>query len=396
MDVDVDGRDGSTGLALANTWAGASSGVPSITVREATEADNAGLLSLARGSVEGRGVRWTIERAPDFFAPFRAEPDGWRVVLAEDTADTCVGCISLAAREAYVQGHPWRTAYLSTFLVDPGYRHRGIGDELCRWAGELCRGIVGADGLVLAVIRDGNAHMRRRLSGPRGLPGLHRFAQVWIHSIPTRTLRNRGRGRDPVEVTTATPADIEEMAALAGRVFPERQFGPAFDLPSLTHWIAAAPGLGISDHLLAREKGALVGWLGLWDESVFRRARVAAYSRTVTLQKVIHDAFTPLTRALPLPKVGDVVGCVTIQHVCVPRDRPDVLRSLLADAGRRVHDWGCPWLRIALDPHDRLTDALGRMRTRVSSFGAYVTTPEGADTVPPLHGRPLHFEAALA
>lgn len=371
--------------------------VPSLSVREASETDNAALLSLAQNSFVARGVRWTIERAPDFFTPFRAEPGGWWVVLAEDTAtDTCVGCISVAVREAHVAGHARPTAYLSRFFVRPGYRRRGIGDELCRRVAGLSRGTFGVDGLGLAVIREGNASMRPRLAGPRGLPGLARFGRVRIHSIPTRRLKNAGRGRDAVEVGVATPADVEEMAKLGRRVFPERQFGPVFDADSLIRWIARAPGLGISDHLVAYEKGTLVGWLGLWDEGVIRRARLAGYSRAVAVRNVIHDALAPLTGVTPVPKVGEVVGCTAIVHVCVPQHRPDVLRSLLIEAGRRLHRQGCPWLRIALDPRDRLTGALARLWTRDWSFGAYVTTPTGAYTGPPLHDRPLHFEAALA
>lgn len=374
-----------------------SSAVRFLRVREASEADNAGLLGLTESSVMGRGVRWTIERGPDFFTPLRAESGGWWVVLAEDTAaNECVGCISVAAREAYVAGLPRPTAYLSRFQVRPDYRRRGIGDELCRRMAELCRRVFGDDGLALEVIREGNRHMRRRLAGPRGLPGLRRFAQVRVHSIPTRRLRSARPRRDLVEVEQATLADIDEMATLGGRVFPERQFGPVFDRDSLARWIVGAPGLDISDHLLAWEKDALVGWLGIWDESVMRRARVAGYSRAGALGNSIHDAFSPITGARLVPKVGEVVGCAAVVHICVPQHRPDVLRSLLAGAGRRLSGRGCPWLRVALDPRDRLTGALHRLRARGSSFGAYATSLEGACAGRPLHHRPLHFEAALA
>lgn len=372
-------------------------GVPSLAVREASRADNGILLSLTKSSVVGRGVRWTIERAPDYFTPLRAEPGGWWVVLAEDTAvKKCVGCISVAVREAYVEGCARPTAYLSSFLVRPGYRGRGVGDALCRRVAELCRGVVGGDGVGLGVVREGNPYMRGRLAGPRGLPGMRLFGQVRIHSIPTRRLRNTRRRRDAVEVATAMPAHIDEMAALAGRVFPERQFGPAFDSDSLARWISGAPGLDLSDHLLAWENGALVGWLGLWDERVIHRARVAGYSRAVSLRNRIHDALIPVSGARPFPKVGEVVGCAAVVHVCVPQQRPDVLRSLLADAGRRLHGRGCPWLKIALDPRDPLTRALTLPHIHVWSFGAYVTTPDGAYAGAPLHHRPLHFEAALA
>ena len=81
------------------------SALHSFVVRDATDADSASLLRLVRTSVAERGVRWTIERESDFFAPFRAEPGGWWVVMAEEEdTGTPVGCVSVALRKAYMDG----------------------------------------------------------------------------------------------------------------------------------------------------------------------------------------------------------------------------------------------------------------------------------------------------
>jgi len=370
-------------------------------VREASDADGAAFLSLARSSSASRGVRWSIERNPDAFARFRAEAGGWWVALAEDEATgTTLGSVSVAVREAYVAGRVRRTAYGSSLLVRPEHRRRGVGDRLHRFAAELCCRAVGEDGLVLAVVREGNRHMRGRVRGPRGLPTFSPCAGVVIHSIrtrppPTRAWRGRYRG-GRVEVRAATTADLEEMATLGRGVFARRQFGPAFDADSLGRWIEGAPGLELSDHLVAHEGAALVGWMGVWDGGVFRRAKVEGYSHLATLVKVVHDALAPLTRRPRFPKVGDVVGSAAVVHACVPEDRPDVLRSMLLHAADGLHARGCIRLRIALDARDGLASALAGLRTRSRSFGAYVTTPGGSYEGPPLDGRPLHFEAALA
>ena len=372
------------------------SALHSFVVRDATDADSASLLRLVRTSAVERGVRWTIDRESDFFAPFRAEAGGWWVVIAEEEdTGTPVGCVSVALRKAYMDGRVEPTCYVSNLLVRPEWRGRGIGDELCWRAVELCRRAAGDHAPILLAIRERNPHMRRRIPGPRGLPGLRPFAQVAIHSIRTHALGSIA-GPRRVEIHPASSDDLEEMVALSRLVFAERQFAPAFDPGSLARWIAGAPGLTLSDHLVAREDDAVVGWLGLWDEGVIRRVRVASYSRPAALRKALHDSLARITGAPRFPRVGDLVGCAVVVHACVPVHRPDVLRAILLHAAGSLQPRACAWLRIALDPRDRLAGALAGLRTHVSSFGAHVTTPTGAYAGPLLNDRPLHFEAALA
>ena len=317
------------------------------------------------------------------------------MIAEEEDTGTPVGCVSVALRKAYMNGRVEPTCYVSHLLVRPEWRGRGIGDELCWRAAELCRRAAGDHAPVLLAIRERNPHMRRRIPGPRGLPGLRPFAQVAIHSIRTHALGSIA-GLRRVEIHPASSDDLEEMVALSRLVFAERQFAPAFDPGSLARWIAGAPGLTLSDHLVAREDDAVVGWLGLWDEGVIRRVRVASYSRPAALRKALHDSLARITGAPRFPRVGDLVGCADVVHACVPVHRPDVLRAILLHAAGSLQPRACAWLRIALDPRDRLAGALAGLRTHVSSFGAHVATPTGAYAGPLLSDRPVHFEAALA
>jgi GNAT superfamily N-acetyltransferase len=285
-------------------------------VRNASEGDGPRLLELMGGSTDANGVRWRIEPGQDPFAALRAESDGWTVALAEDDRGRVLGFVSVASRTVFVGGCQRRTCYVTNLKVLPEHRGHGIGDALCWQALELCRSAGGDAVPILMVIRSGNPKMRGRITGPRGLPSLTKFANVEIHSI---------------------------------------------------------------------------GW---WDEAAVRVVRIAGFTPAGAVRWVIQDSVARLMGVQRPVGVGQTVGCVRAVHACVPGDRPDVLRTLIAEgARRRVHD--CSWLKIALDTRDPLASALRGLRTRVSAFDAHLTSPSGGYDRPPLDDRPLHVEAAL-
>ena len=98
-------------------------------VRDATTADNAGLVELARSCPMRGDITMCVERAPDFFALSRLEGHRWRVGIAEDRG-TVVGCVAASERLAYVNGAATRTAYVGDLKVHPAHRNRVVADAL--------------------------------------------------------------------------------------------------------------------------------------------------------------------------------------------------------------------------------------------------------------------------
>jgi GNAT superfamily N-acetyltransferase len=362
-------------------------------VRDASELDAPRLLELMKASTVANGVRWSIEPGQDPFATLRAESDGWTVALAEDDNGQVLGVVSVASRRVFVGGRPRRSCYVTNLKVLPQHRGRGIGDALCWHALELCRRAGGDSVPILMVIRCGNAKMRGRVAGPRGLPKLTRFANVEIHSVPARRAAALRLER-PIEGRAARPEDLEEMAALSTSIASERQFAQAFDAAGLARWIEQAPGLTLADYMIARSGGRIIGWVGWWDEATVRVVRIAGYTLAGTVRRAIQDTAARLMGANRPAGVGARIGCVRAVHVCVPRGRPDVLRALIiAGARSRAHD--CSWLKIALDERDPLAPALRGLRTHATAFDAHLTNPSGGYDRPPFDDRPLHLEAAL-
>lgn len=360
-------------------------------VRKGHESDGTRLLALMRASTVAGGVRWYVTPGTDAFASLRAERDGWSVALAEDEVGQLLGFLSVATRFVEGADGPTRCCYVTNLLVLPEHRGRGIGDALCRHAVELCRHSGGDSVPILMVIRTGNASMRGRIGGPRGLPPLAKFADVEVHAVATA--RAARVATDGVDVSAARPGDLPEMAALWTGVAAERQFTPSLDATGLAQWIDGAPGLTLDDYLVARLRGRIVGWIGWWDELAMRVVRIAGYTFAGAVRRTIQDAAARLTGGRRPAAVGARVGCLRAVHACVPNDRPDVLTALIVEGARR-HVADCSWLKIALDVRDPLKRALRDLRSQATEFDARLTSPSGSSPLP-LDSRPLHLDAAL-
>jgi hypothetical protein len=364
-------------------------------VRDATSADNDALLDLAAACETRGAIALRVEREPDFLALNRLEREGWRVGVANGlTARSVAGCVSISARNVYLEGTPRLTAYAGDFKVHPAHRGGAAGDVLTSWACDASREWGGDDIPGLLTILAGNAPMERRAEGPRGLPVFTRFATIRSHAIPFVWSRPLSTGGPRVSV--ATDADLEEMAELWARVALDRQFAPVHDAASLARWIRSTPGLGVESFWIARDQqGRIAGFLGAWDQSPFKQVHVSDYPRRLALMRAGLNALTPVTRATPLPDVGDELRWLTATNVCVPSGAPGVLRALVLGVYSAMRTRGYTCLNIGLDVRDPLSIALDGLMAQPTDIHAYITTPRGAYTGPSLRTLPLHHEIAL-
>ncbi|HVE62602.1 MAG TPA: GNAT family N-acetyltransferase [Mycobacteriales bacterium] len=364
-------------------------------VREAVPADNVALLALTAACPMEGDIGLCVERAPDFFALNALEGESWRVGVVDDADGVPIGCVAVAERLAYVRGEATRTMYVSDLKVLPAYRGTAAADALVAYARDVCAERGGDDVLVFLTILAGNEAMRRRLSGPRGLPQVDRIATIRSHSIPL-LWRRRAPVSAELTVSPATSGDLAHMAALWTQVAPRRQFAAVLDETTLLSWIEAAPDLDVSSYLLARDaSGAIVGFLGVWDQHGFKQLRITGYSRRLAAVRALFNAAGPLTGAAPLPPPGSALRFVTAVNVCVAPERPEVLRALVLRAYDGVRGRDYSFLNIGLDVADPAATALKGLLAQPTDVWACISSPRGAYAGPDVADRPVHHEIAL-
>jgi GNAT superfamily N-acetyltransferase len=358
---------------------------PETVVRLATADDNEALLSLALACPMQGDIALAISREPDFFALNRLEGSDWRLGVAE-VEGRIVGCVMAAARMTYLHGRVQRTLYSGDLKVHPAHRRRGVADALTEWAlGELAD-LGGPETPTLITVLAGNRAMERRASR------YSRFATIRAFSIPLLWARSVPSMR----VDTADESDLDEMVSLWHRVAIGRQFAPSFDPDELKSWIATAAGLSIADYRVARDRnGRIVGFMAWWDQATFKQSRVLRYSPRLAVVRAAINGVAAVTRGIRLPNVGAPLRYRTALHVCVPAERPDVLRALVRESCAELRAQRYAFATIGLDVRDPLCAAMSGLGAQPTDVGAYVLTPTVAYCGPSLEDRPLHYEVAL-
>ncbi len=365
-------------------------------MRHAQPSDNEELVALAAACPMVGELTLRIDRYPDFFALNRLEGERWKVAVAE-RAGTVVGCAAFSERLVFVNGSPMQSGYAGDLKVHPRHRNTVIADALCFWAERACDQLPARAPALITVLA-GNTAMERRLSGPRGVPRFNKIGTIRTHSLTVLWKRGRlsRRGLGFIDTAPAQWSDIAEMGQLWEHVAPGRQLAPVMTAASLADWIRQAPGLDISSYRVARSPtGELLGFLAIWDQRSFKQLTVVGYSPRMAAVRKAFNVFAPIVGAEPLPAPGAPLRCATALHLCVPGDRPEVLRALLIDAHNDLRHSGYSFINVGLDVRDPLSRGVDGLFAQPTDVNAYVlATRRGVDPET-LDERPLHYEIAL-
>lgn len=360
-------------------------------LRDATAADNEQLIGLAAACPMVGDVSLRIDRGPDFFALSRLEGARWKVgVVERDTG--IVGCVAISERLSYVNGRESRTGYASDLKVHPAHRDTRIADELSKYAERESADLPSAAPVLITVLA-GNRSMERRLAGPRGVPALRRLGTIRTHSLPILWRRPVSGS---IDISSAGWRDLEEMASLWRQVAPLRQLAPVFTVDSMAEWIDSTPGLDISSYRLARSRsGELLGFFAAWDQRTFKQLNVVGYSRRMQAARSIFNLVAPVVGGARMPGTGHALNCVTVAHICVPGERPEVLRALLASTHNELRRTGISFINIGLDTRDPLSSATEGFFAQPTDVNACVTRSRAGIPCEPLDEAPIHYEIAL-
>ena len=348
-------------------------------IRQAGEADHGALEELFSATPMGSGIRIGFERGPDYFAGARVQAESPSVWGAFEDDGGARGIFSAGSRRVWVDGE-MQVRYLSdlrihaacqgSFLLARGYRL--LRREVFRpgeWAQTL--------------VLENNLPALELLTSRRGgLPDYRPAGRYVSWLLP----RQRIAGAPGVLVRPAAQEDLEPMQALLDAASRRRSFAGMVSLHELEkpEW----KNLIVGDFLVAERHGAIVGMMGVWDQSGFQRLRIHSYSRAIAALRPLSNAWAKVCGGIALPPAGKALPLRKATAVACHGDEPAILRALLSKAlGGNQQDM----LLLGFSVQDPLTEALKGLKARIEYGRHFLVGWEGS---PPSWREPFAFDAA--
>lgn len=291
---------------------------PGFRIRVAEDGDDDAIARLASESADGGTVAFSFK----YHVPPRlALPPGFDLsaaVVAElPGEEELAGSARLRVGTLRLNGTLRPVALLSSLVVHPRARRRGIAAALTRRRIELAEELAGDDVTIFANIQRGNAAS----TANAGAWATSTIGPVRVAPLPMRTKPPRGSRWD---IQAVSEADLDVVAARLEAHASPRQFSRRWDGSALAAWLADTPVTErVNHYLVARDAGRIVAGAGVRDDW-----------RLESMQVV---------RMAPAIKVANVALQV------VPKD--GIMRNLMVD--KIWHDAGAEDAMRALVQHIR-------------------------------------------
>jgi hypothetical protein len=360
------------------------------TFDEATPADDADMRRLLAASPVPGSVALTYEREPDYFLGCGTMGPFYQVGVCRHVPDGQLAGLSCrATRPMFVNGQIEEVGYLGQLRIAPEHQGRGVLSgafrTLRKWHTD---GRVA--GYITTIIADNHVAEGVLVQRPRRhFPAYRPLAQVYSLALAlARRPWLRRRGHTPetagVRISRGSDALLGEIVAFLNRCGAARQFFPAYseadfrDSPLTLDFDAR-------DFVLARRDGAIVGVLGLWDQSRYKQTVVHDYRPTLRMLRPAYNLAAGLLGAQALPQPGEHLRYAYASFCCVDDDDPAVFAVLLWQVYQMAAARGYAYLLLGLTDADPLL-AVARRYPHLS-YESRLYTVDWPDDPPGLYDR---------
>lgn len=301
-----------------------------------TPEHDAALRALLRASVIPGSVRVAFTREPSYTAGEGLAGATDHTVIAHQ-GGALVGVGRCSILPLHRNGQPQRVGYLGELRVVPG-TPRAV--RLLR-AGytALSHAVRGeqAHAFFTSITSD-NGRARRVLEhgGRMGLPSYRPLAALVTLIAPVRqgALASTSETGAP-----CTPDEQDELLDFLDRQAQGVHLSLSWSVERLQ--ALAAHGVQLSDFIVVRRAGAIVGAAAVWDQRPFRQIVVDGYDRTLRLARPVANVALRLGARAPLPPPGSVLaqGALLGAAVVQPSDWSLLWPALQRQAAQQGLDW---------------------------------------------------------
>jgi predicted N-acetyltransferase YhbS len=346
-------------------------------IREATDADNEGLLALTRATPMGGRIALRIDREPDFFALLRAR--GEAIVYVATHEGEIIGCLSAAVHRSYVRGVLERIAHVGDMKVHPLYRGKRVTLRLIA-ALQVRLQAEGVD-VCFSLVADGNKPVMTIAEGKHGTPAQVQLGRFFVDELLPSPFR-RKPGRYVIE--EAQDADAEQIAAIVDKVSQARNFSPPVHCEDMRDSLKRAPSGDFRRTLVARDSGRIVATLTVEDTRSLRQNVLVGLPPVLRMLLIVLRVLMFPFSGFSVPQLGGQLSMLYVRLMGCSAGCEDALRALIAEARRCAYHSRFTFLSVGLHERDPLrfvVKGIPRFTFTSRSMATSAITPDRVRTL---------------
>ncbi|MFT7682073.1 GNAT family N-acetyltransferase [Moritella dasanensis] len=297
--------------------------------RPAQASDSDELIALIAATPQAGAITINFERTPDFFMATKVVTqilDVW--VAVERESDRVAAIFSIGQRDVYVNGARQKVRYGNDLRIHPEFQSGRTLFNLLK----CYRKAMGSDWMQTVILSDNEASLNSMGSGRSITPTYYDFGEMTTHMLyltkPCLT-RPRPSQDSKFKIRKADHNDIDMMQVFFEQQAKTKQFYPHYDFIKLLNGDEYYRGLVISNYYLMFEGNQLVAMAGIWDQSSFKQTRFVAYSKLMSVARLLNNAYSTLFGGMMLPKAGDKLSYVSLHSLLVINDDEKLFSRLL-------------------------------------------------------------------
>ena len=253
----------------------------------------------------------------------------------------------------FVNGREVMLGYLSQLRVDEQFRGRWVVSQGFDFLKRL-HDDDPTPAYLVSVIEENREALgvlieRRR----RNFPIFYQCGRLFTLAL---VLRRPGRMKaersSHCEIGRSIRADLPGIVDFLRRQGATRQFYPAYCAEDFCG--DATRGFRPEDFFVARQKGRIIGVIGLWDQSDYKQTVVRGYVGWLRWARPACNLAGRLLSRPALPDVGEKIPYAYASFICIAGDDPEVFRALLRQVYIAASERGFSYLMAGFDERDPL------------------------------------------
>ncbi len=290
--------------------------------------NNQSLLDFYDKPLSNKGrISLILDYSPDIWNSLSVEGDTSEILMVNDTKNNKVaGVVILSQKLCYFHGKIHNVGYVSGLRVTEDYQGTVVIALLFKAFKEYCK----KNDLKIwfySVFKNNEKGLKLFSKSNKRLPVFEPIVDMKTYIFKHRYLPNT-KDVEGIYISPGGNEDIDDIVEFIKLEGNSRAHLPAYSVEQIHYGKGLLNGMSVSDLAVASKNGKIIGIMGLWNQSVFRRWKVMGYSNTINALLPIINISTKLLGYPKLPAIYCNIEYNILSLMIIQNDDIEVFKIL--------------------------------------------------------------------